>query len=177
MHDEDATSTIRQTFGWRSLESDRPPNARSDSFGLRVLSVMDRPRNPPMRPLVLVVDEHEDTRDMYALALSAMGFDIVAAEDGRDAYRRAWEIHPDAIVADLPMPNYEEWQFLQDLKQNARTREIPLVAVSGYVHRSTGEHTVHDGFDAFFPKPCLPDELAAALRQLLDGKSDGHAEC
>ena len=119
-----------------------------------------------MRPLVLLVDEHEDTREMYALALSAMGFDIVAAEDGRDAYRRAWQIHPDAIVADLPMPNYEEWQFLQDLKQNARTREIPLVVVSGYIHRSADERTVHDGFDAFFPKPCLPDELAAALRQI-----------
>src|SRR5262249_54197256 len=111
-----------------------------------------------------------------ALALSAMGFDVVAAEDGTEAYRRACEVHPDIIVADLPMPNYEAWQPLQDLEQNPRTREIPLVAMSGYVQRSVHEGAIRNGFSAFFPNPCLPDELAMALRQLVNGKSDAHAE-
>jgi hypothetical protein len=61
---------------------------------------MDRPRNQPMRPLVLVVDEHEDTRDMYALALSAMGFDMLQpktgamriAARGRSIRTRSWPI-------------------------------------------------------------------------------------
>ena len=53
------------------------------------------PGNPPERPLVLIVEGHDDTRAMYALALSAMGFDVVATQDGTEAYRRAWEIHPD----------------------------------------------------------------------------------
>jgi len=147
-------------------------------FVLSIVRPMDRrhSRNAPTRPLVLVVEGHDDTRAMYALALSAMGFEVVAAEDGTDAYRRAWEIHPDIIVTDLPMPNYESWQFVQDMKQNPRTRDIPLVAVSSYVQPSRRERTAADGFAAFFPKPCLTDELAACLRQVLNGASDAHVE-
>jgi two-component system, cell cycle response regulator DivK len=135
-----------------------------------------RPRNPPPRPLVLIVEGHEDTRAMYALALSAMGFDVVAAQDDADAYRRAWEVHPDIIVTDLPTPNQDGWQFLHDLKQNPRTRDIPLVAVSGHAQRSPRERAEHDGFAAFFLKPCPPDELAAGLRHVLDGTVHAHGE-
>jgi CheY-like chemotaxis protein len=135
-----------------------------------------RTRNPPARPLVLIVEGHDDTRALYALALSANGFEVVAVQDGAGACSRAWEIHPDIIVTDLPMPNCDGWQFLQDLKQNARTRDIPIVAVSGYVQRSLRERAERDGFAAFFPKPCLPDELAAGLRHVLDGKVHAHVE-
>ena len=139
---------------------------------------MDRrhPRNPPTQPLVLVVEGHEDTRALYAFALSATGFDVVEVQEGADACTRAWETHPDVIVTDLPMPNCDGRQFLQDLKQNARTRDIPVVAVSGYVQRSRRERAERDGFAAFFPKPCLPDELAAGLRQLLDAQAHAHVE-
>ena len=131
-----------------------------------------RPRNPPGRPLVLIVEADDDTRAMYALALSAMGFDVVAAQDGTEAYRRAWEIHPDIIVTDLPRPNDDGWQFLDNLKQDPRTRDVPVVAMSGSVRQSLRHEGMNcDGFAAFFPKPCLPDDLAAGLRQVLDGQS------
>src|SRR5687767_718879 len=76
---------------------------------LRDLGNMERrrPRNPPARPLVLVIEGHEDTRALYALALSADGFDVVALEDENEASTRAWEIHPDIIVTDLPMPTFD----------------------------------------------------------------------
>jgi len=69
------------------------------------------------------------------------------------------------------MPNYERWQFLQDLKQSPRTRDIPLVAVSGYVEQPVRERTERNEFAAFFLKPCLPDELAYGLRQVLNGNA------
>lgn len=125
---------------------------------------------------MLVVEGHEDTRVLFELALPAMGFDVVAARDGDDTYGRAWETHPDIIVTDLPMPNDDGWQFLHDLRQDPHTRDIPVVAVSGYVQRSVRERAERDGVAAFFPKPCVPDELAAALRQVLDGTLHAHAE-
>jgi CheY-like chemotaxis protein len=134
-----------------------------------------RPRHAPTRPLVLIVEEHEDTRALYALALSATGFEVVAVPDGTEAVKRAWEIHPDIIVTDLPMPTCDGWQFLHDLKRAARTRDIPVVAVSGFVQQSLRERTRRDGFAAFFPKPCPPDELAAGLRQVLDGQHHAHS--
>jgi two-component system, cell cycle response regulator DivK len=135
-----------------------------------------RSRNPPPRPLVLLVEGHEDTRELYALALSASGFEVATIADGAEAHRRAWELHPDVIVTDLPMPNYDGWRFLQDVRQDPRTRDIPVVAVSGHVQRPMREQAARDGFAAFFPKPCLPDELAAGLRQVLDGKAHAHIE-
>jgi two-component system cell cycle response regulator DivK len=134
-----------------------------------------RPRNPPVRPLVLLVEGHEDTRALYALALAANGFDVVAVQDGDEGCTRAWEIHPDIIVTDLPMPSDDGWRFVQDLKQNPRTRAIPVVAVSGYVQQSLCERAERDGFAAFFPKPCLPDELAAALRHVLNAQCHAYA--
>lgn len=129
--------------------------------------------NPASRPLVLVLEGHEATRALYALALSAMGFDVVAVRDGDDPCRRASETEPDIIVTELGMPHYDGWQFLQDLRDNPRTRDIPVVAVSGYVQLR--ERAERD-FAAFFPKPCMPDELAARLRQVLDGKAHAHLE-
>jgi two-component system cell cycle response regulator DivK len=130
-----------------------------------------RSRNPPTRPLVLIIEGHEDTRELYALALSANGFEVETMADGAEACGRAWELHPDAIVTDLPMPNYDGWEFLRDLRRDPRTRNIPVVAVSGHVQRSVREQAERDGFAAFLPKPCLPDELADGLRQVLDGKA------
>jgi CheY-like chemotaxis protein len=139
--------------------------------GLQEQSPMDRrrPRNPPIRPLVLIVESHEDTRMLYELALAARGFDVVAARNGDDPYRRAWETHPDVIVTDLPMPTYDGWQFLRDLRLDPRTRDIPVIAVTGYLQPSVRERADRDGFAALFPKPCLPDELASGIRQVLDG--------
>jgi len=138
---------------------------------------MDRPpRNPLARPLVLIIEEDEGTRAMYALALSAMGFNVVAAQDDAEAYRRARVVHPDIIVMDLPTPNPDGWQFLQDLNQIPRKREIPIVAVSDYAERSLRQRAEHHGFAAVFLKPCLPFELAAGLRQVLDEKVPAHVE-
>ena len=127
-----------------------------------------------MRPLVLLVEGHEDTRAMYALALSASGFDVIAAQDGPEAYARAWEFHPDVIVADLPTPDKGGWTFLHILKRDARTRDIPVVAVSGF-GEPLRESVECETFAAVFPKPCLPDELAAGLREVVNRQHHVHA--
>ena len=138
---------------------------------------MDRSRspNPSVRPLVLIVEAHEDTRALYALALSMMGFDVVAAQDGTDGYLRAQQIHPDIIVTDVSMPNCDSWQFLHDLKASSQTRDIPVVAVSEHVQRLVCKRGGRDGFAALLPRPCLPDELAVRLRRVLDEHSDAAA--
>jgi len=136
---------------------------------------MDRRHNRQgrARPLVLLIEAHEDTRALYALALSASGFDVDMLDDGGEPYRRACDVHPDIIVTDLPMPNFDGWQFLLDLKQDPATCNIPVVAVSGYIQRSMRERAERHGFAGFFTKPCLPGELVAGLRLVLHGNIDG----
>jgi two-component system cell cycle response regulator DivK len=123
--------------------------------------------NLPVRPLVLVVEGHEDTRALYAMALSANGFDVLAVKGFGEAYARAWEIHPDIIVTDLPSPIEQGREFIKRLKQDPRTCDIPVVAVSGCAQHSLGDVAESDGFAALFAKPCPLNELAATLRRVL----------
>lgn len=127
-----------------------------------------RLRNIPLRPLVLVVDDHDDTRELYIQGLVAFGFDAISAADSEQACRRAWDCHPDIVVTDLTLRGGDGWQLLHDLKREARTREIPIVLLTGYDEPSLRERAQHEGFAGFFVKPCLPDELATGLRNLLE---------
>jgi CheY-like chemotaxis protein len=116
---------------------------------------------------VLILDERDDTRALFALALSAMGFHVVAARDGTEAYRRASDIHPDIVVTDLPRADGDRWQLVHDLKRDARTCDIPVIAVSPDRHRSLRERATRDDVAVDFVTPCEPDQLAAVIRQVL----------
>ena len=140
--------------------------------------MMDRrhPRHPPTRPLVLIVDGHEDTRELYALALPALGIDVMTADDGVEAYRRAWESHPDIIVTESALPPRDAWELLRDLKNDPRTRDIPVVVVSADAQQPVRERAAREGCAVFFGKPCLPEDLAIELQHLLIRQtSDAHA--
>ena len=131
---------------------------------------MDRrhSRGIPSRPLVLIVDDHDDTRELYIVSLAAFGFEAIAAADCAQAIRQAWESHPDIVVTDLALPGGDGWQLVQDLKREARTRYIPVVLLTGHAAPAMRERADREGCAAFFVKPCLPDELAAELRHVLD---------
>jgi CheY-like chemotaxis protein len=104
-----------------------------------------RPQNRRTRPLVLVVDVHDDTREMYVQSLNCFGFEAIEAADCDQAYRPAWEFHPDIVVTDLALRRGEAWQLIQDLKRETRTQEIPVVLLTGYAAPSLRERAEHQG--------------------------------
>ena len=130
-----------------------------------------RPRNPPSRPLVLVVDDHDDTRELYVQSFISFGLEAIGAADCDEAYRRAWYYHPDIVVTDLMLRGSDGWQLLHALKREARTRDIPVVLLTGYAAPSLRKSAEHEGCAGFFLKPCLPDELATELRRVLEPRS------
>jgi CheY-like chemotaxis protein len=74
----------------------------------------------------------------------------------------------DIVVTDLTLCGGDGWQLLHDLKREPRTREIPVVLLTGHHEPSLRERAEHEGCAGFFVKPCLPDELAAELRHVLE---------
>lgn len=118
-------------------------------------------------PLVLIVDDHRDACEMYAVYLGAAGFDARPIFEPRPALAAAVELRPAAIITDLAMPDFDGWEFVRRLKADARTAAIPVIMVSGHADQATQERAEREGCARFFAKPCVPPEIEQALRELL----------
>jgi two-component system cell cycle response regulator DivK len=116
---------------------------------------------------VLIVDDDGDSREMYTVALSVMGFHPVAATNAEDAFAQACTVHPDAIVTDITLPDVSGLDLARRLRRDARTADTSIIVLTGHSSDSI-EHCARDaGCDRFLVKPCLPDALAVEIRDLL----------
>ena len=117
--------------------------------------------------LVMVVDDFEDNRDMYALYLTYSGYDVVEAADGQEAVEMASQRLPDVIVMDLSLPIMDGWEATRRLKADERTRHIPIIVLTGHAIPGQAREARSAGCDAFLAKPCLPEMLVEKVQELL----------
>jgi CheY-like chemotaxis protein len=125
------------------------------------------------RRLVLVVEDYQDAREMYAAFLAFSGFDVAEATNGVEAIEKAVELIPDIILMDLALPRMDGWEATRRLKMDERTRHIPIVALTGHALAGYAEGARQAGCDSFVTKPCLPDQLVAEIERMLKERSDG----
>ena len=117
--------------------------------------------------LVLIVDDYQDARQMYAACFASSGFRVAEASNGHEAIARAMELTPDVILMDLSMPDMDGWEATRRLKSEGRTKHIPIVALTSHAQGGAFESARRAGCDAFVSKPCLPDSLVDKVRCLL----------
>ncbi|XXF78652.1 response regulator [Myxococcaceae bacterium GXIMD 01537] len=116
---------------------------------------------------VLVVDDFDDAREMYAEYLEFVGFEVATARNGAEAVEKAQEASPDIILMDLSLPVMDGWEATRRIKQDERTRDIPVMALSGHVFTGNAEQARDAGADDFVAKPCLPQDLESKIRNML----------
>jgi CheY-like chemotaxis protein len=122
----------------------------------------------PERALVLLVEDDRDGRILFAEWLMQAGFRVEQAHNGLQALERAFDLLPDVILTDLNIPGIDGYELTRRLKGDARTRWIPILAVTGYVpFTQDPSRADRAGCDAVLPKPCDPDELVATLARLI----------
>jgi two-component system cell cycle response regulator DivK len=121
---------------------------------------------------VLIVDDHEDTREMYAWCMRASGWQVVSVENGVEAIATAVTFEPDAIVMDLCLPVLGGLEAIRRLKGDERTMHIPVVACTAVERTNAEAAALEAGCDQFVPKPCPPDELCALLEDLVVGRTE-----
>jgi two-component system, cell cycle response regulator DivK len=119
-------------------------------------------------PMVLVVDDYEDAREMYAEYLQYSGFRVAEARTGVEALEKAFELLPDLILMDLSLPVMDGWEATRRLKADVRTKTIPVVALTGHALAGHSEGARKAGCDAFVTKPCLPDALVVEVKRVLE---------
>jgi two-component system, cell cycle response regulator DivK len=118
-------------------------------------------------PLVLVVDDFQDNREMYAEYLAFSGFRVIQAANGKEALDQAFANRPDIIIMDLSLPVMDGWEATRRLKADQRTNAIPVVALTGHAMQGHSKGAIEAGCDSFVAKPCLPDQLVAEIRKML----------
>ena len=116
---------------------------------------------------VLVVDDYDDAREMYAEYLEFRGFKVETAASGAEALQKAEDAQPDLILMDLSLPGIDGWEATRRLKSSADTKNIPVVALSGHALTGSSESAKAAGCDDFLAKPCLPKDVEDRIRQML----------
>ena len=126
------------------------------------------PPQPRQRRLVLLVDDCQDTRELYAEYLELSGFDVKEAEDGIVAIDEAVRVRPDVIVMDMSLPKMDGREAARQLRAEERTRYIPLVMISGYDVDTLSLQREDEGlWDHYLGKPCPPDKLVSVIGRLV----------
>lgn len=119
------------------------------------------------QPLVLVVDDYDDARELYAESLLLEGFRVAEARTGVEAVAQARALAPDVILMDLSLPGIDGWEATRRLKADVATRGIPVVAITGHAPAHAAERSRAAGCDRLLIKPALPDQVIAEVRDAL----------
>lgn len=121
-------------------------------------------------PRVLVVEDYPDGRDLYAEYLSYAGYAVEVATTGEEAVEKAIHGLPDVILMDLSLPVMSGFEATRILKADPRTRDIPVMALSGHVIQPGPANAIAAGCDDFMGKPAMPAEVEQRIRELLRGR-------
>jgi two-component system, cell cycle response regulator DivK len=118
-------------------------------------------------PLILVVDDYQDAREMYSEYLKASGFRVAEARTGLEAVSKAHELQPDCILMDLSLPGIDGWEATRQLKADRSTTHIPIVAITGHTSELASRDARAAGCSSFVLKPALPDAVVAEVKKAM----------
>jgi CheY-like chemotaxis protein len=118
-------------------------------------------------PLLLLVDDDQHTREGWAEFFLAVGYRVAQAADGEEALKKVNDRAPDLVIVDLGMPRLDGCEMTRRLREHPRSRDIPVVALTGLDYPDTLERITAAGCNAYLSKPCEPQRLLAVVRGLL----------
>lgn len=115
--------------------------------------------------VILAIDDDEDLLELLASSLEPAGYRVVQCRDGETGLAKARELNPYAVTLDIKLPQQDGWAVLQELKNDPRTADIPVIVLSVIDDRARGQSL---GVNAYITKPFSRDRLIAELRALND---------
>lgn len=116
---------------------------------------------------ILLVEDNEMIRDMLSERLERKGFEVYRAVDGLQGVEVARSEKPDLILLDMSLPVMDGWQAARQLKTNAETQAIPIIALTAHAIAGDREKTLAAGCDDYSTKPVdFPQLLVKIQAQL-----------
>jgi CheY-like chemotaxis protein len=129
---------------------------------------MPKRANDVPRLLLLIVDDHAHTREMYGLYFRMCGYNVDTAKDGHVAVIKARRLCPDLIVMDLKMPRLDGFGAMRQLRATPRTAAIPVIVLTGHDFKAGLKYSaMAEGAVSYLMKPTSSEQLARQITVLL----------
>lgn len=114
---------------------------------------------------VLIIDDDKWIATSTSFVLEAEGFEVSSALGGIEGVAKAAEESPDLILLDIMMPGMDGWETLERLKQEPRTRDIPVIVFTAREYARGNRRCQELGAVEYFRKPYRPELLVRSIRQ------------
>lgn|SRR5215510_3970360 len=119
---------------------------------------------------ILVADDDPLVVELVEFKLTSRGYDVLTAADGEAALESSIAHHPDLIVLDAMMPVLDGYEVLRRLRQDGRTRSIPVIMLTARKKEADVLSGLALGAQDYLVKPFIPEELVARIGKLLAGE-------
>ncbi|MCB5187727.1 Hpt domain-containing protein [Methylobacillus caricis] len=142
-------------------------NRESLAAGTVSTSLVTAPEPIAIKPLALLVDDSLTMRKVLSRLLEREGYEVAVAKDGMEAIQAMQETLPDIILTDIEMPRMDGFELARNIRNDERSRNIPIVIVSSRTAEKHQALARSLGVNAFFGKPVQEDDLVLKLQELL----------
>lgn len=120
---------------------------------------------------VLIVEDNEDNRIIYATFLKFSGYHVLEAVDGAEGIAVTRAQHPDVVLMDVSLPTTDGWVATQTLKADPATADIPIIALTAHALASDRARAVEVGCDGYLAKPVEPKAVVTEIERVLAHRS------
>lgn len=116
---------------------------------------------------VLLVEDNEDNRIVYRTILEHVGYNVIEAHDGEEGVTRARGALPDLILMDVSIPKIDGWQATREIKANALTSGIPVIALTAHALDEDRQKATLAGCDGYLAKPIEPRRVVEEVERFV----------
>ncbi len=116
-----------------------------------------------MSKRILIIEDHEDNREIMRVTLGAAGFEVIEAVTGDAGVAMAESERPDLILMDIQLPGIDGYEATRIIKANPALRHIPIIVVTSYALSGDEVKAKEAGCNAYLAKPFRPRELLAMV--------------
>jgi two-component system, chemotaxis family, response regulator PixH len=115
---------------------------------------------------ILIVEDSPSELELMSHYLKESGFNVIKANDAKEALEKAMEQKFDVVVTDVVMPGMSGFELCRALKRNPTTEKVPIVICSSKNQEIDRLWAMRQGADAYITKPYTRDQLVRAIKSL-----------